>query len=78
MEDCLLRFSGMSPMASSLTVCLLIWTQLPVRRTLCNRHVDQPELVLLDEQGKFWLIDMAIAQRSAYWELRPDKEAYSE
>lgn len=34
--------------------------------------------VLLDEQGKFWLIDMAIAQRSAYWELRPDKEAYSE
>ena len=34
--------------------------------------------VLLDEQCKFWLIDMAIAQRSAYWEMRPDKEKYSE
>ena len=32
--------------------------------------------VLLDEQGKFWLIDMAIAQRSAYWEQRP--EGYAE
>ena len=32
--------------------------------------------ILLDDHGKFWLIDMAIAQRSAYWELRPDKEAY--
>lgn len=32
--------------------------------------------ILLDEWGKFWLIDMAIAQRSAYWEKRPDKETY--
>ena len=28
--------------------------------------------VLMDEREKFWLIDMAIAQRSAYWEMRPD------
>lgn len=34
--------------------------------------------ILMDEEDKFWLIDMAIAQRSAYWEMRPDKEAYSE
>lgn len=34
--------------------------------------------ILLDERDKFWLIDMAIAQRSAYWEMRPDKEAYRE
>lgn len=32
--------------------------------------------ILLDERGKLWLIDMAIAQRSAYWEIRPDKEHY--
>lgn len=32
--------------------------------------------ILMDEQENLWLIDMAIAQRSAYWELRPDKEAY--
>lgn len=32
--------------------------------------------VLLDEKGQPWLIDMALAQRSAYWELRPDKNAY--
>ena len=24
--------------------------------------------ILEDEAGKFWLIDMAIAQRSAYWD----------
>ncbi len=34
--------------------------------------------ILMDEDGSFWLIDMAIAQRSAYWELRPDKETYGE
>lgn len=34
--------------------------------------------ILIDEEGNFWLIDMAIAQRSAYWELRPDKETYGE
>ena len=28
--------------------------------------------VLMDEREKFWLIDMAIAQRSAYWEQRPE------
>lgn len=32
--------------------------------------------VLMDEREKFWLIDMAIAQRSAYWEQRP--EGYAE
>lgn len=32
--------------------------------------------ILLDEREKFWLIDMAIAQCSAYWEMRPDKEHY--
>ena len=32
--------------------------------------------VLMDEREKFWLIDMAIAQRSAYWEMRP--EGYAE
>lgn len=32
--------------------------------------------VLMDEREKFWLIDMAIAQRSAYWEKRP--EGYAE
>ena len=32
--------------------------------------------IMLDERGKFWLNDMAIAQRSAYWEMRPDKEDY--
>ena len=34
--------------------------------------------ILMDENGQFWLIDMAVAQRSAYWEMRPDKEAYPE
>ena len=34
--------------------------------------------ILLDEREKFWLIDMAIAKRSAYWEMRPDKDAYPE
>ena len=34
--------------------------------------------ILMDERGNLWLIDMAIAQRSAYWEQRPDKEAYPE
>ena len=34
--------------------------------------------ILMDEECKFWLIDMAVAQRSAYWEMRPDKEAYPE
>ena len=34
--------------------------------------------ILLDERGKFWLIDMAVAQRSAYWEQRPNKELYPE
>lgn len=32
--------------------------------------------ILMDEQDNLWLIDMAIAQRSSYWELRPDKETY--
>ena len=32
--------------------------------------------ILLDEKGVFWLIDMAVAQRSSYWEFRPDKEEY--
>ena len=32
--------------------------------------------IMLDDRLKPWLIDMAIAQRSAYWELRPDKEKY--
>jgi hypothetical protein len=32
----------------------------------------------MDERGAFWLIDMAIAQRSAYWEQRPDKEVYQD
>lgn len=26
--------------------------------------------ILMDEQGNFWLIDMAVAQRSAYWDER--------
>ena len=30
--------------------------------------------ILLDDQMKPWLIDMAVAQRSAYWELRPGQE----
>jgi len=34
--------------------------------------------ILMDEKCQFWLIDMAVAQRSAYWEMRPDKEAYPE
>ena len=32
--------------------------------------------IMLDERDKFWLIDMAIAQRSADWEKRP--EGYAE
>lgn len=32
--------------------------------------------ILMDERDNLWLIDMAIAQRSAYWEMRPDKEHY--
>lgn len=28
--------------------------------------------ILMDEVGEFWLIDMAVAQQSAYWEQRPD------
>ena len=32
--------------------------------------------IMMDEKDNLWLIDMAIAQRSAYWELRPDKETY--
>lgn len=32
--------------------------------------------IMLDDRMEPWLIDMAIAQRSAYWELRPDKEKY--
>lgn len=28
--------------------------------------------ILLDESGTFWLIDMAVAQNSAYWNMRPD------
>lgn len=27
--------------------------------------------VLMDEKGDYWLIDMAVAQRSAYWDRRP-------
>ena len=30
--------------------------------------------ILMDESGTLWLIDMAIAQRSAYWELQPGKD----
>lgn len=30
--------------------------------------------ILMDEGENLWLIDMAIAQRSAYWELRPVKD----
>ena len=26
--------------------------------------------ILLDEKGDFWLIDMAIAENSAYWDKR--------
>lgn len=29
--------------------------------------------ILLDEGGTYWLIDMAVAQRSAYWELKPEE-----
>lgn len=32
--------------------------------------------ILMDETDTLWLIDMAIAQRSAYWEMRPDNEKY--
>lgn len=32
--------------------------------------------ILMDEENNLWLINMAIAQRSAYWEQRPDKAAY--
>lgn len=32
--------------------------------------------ILLDESNTLWLIDMAIAQTSAYWENRPNKEWY--
>ena len=28
--------------------------------------------ILMDDNGEFWLIDMAIAERSAYWGNRPD------
>ena len=34
--------------------------------------------ILMDEEDNLWLIDMAIAQRSAYWEQRPDKAEYPE
>ena len=34
--------------------------------------------ILMDEKCQFWLIDMAVAQRSAYWDMRPDKVAYPE
>lgn len=34
--------------------------------------------ILIDETGKNWLIDMAVAQHSAYWENRPDKDEYPE
>lgn len=30
--------------------------------------------VLLDEKGDFWLIDMAVAQQSAYWNPRIDEQ----
>ncbi|MCQ4992028.1 hypothetical protein NE539_01780 [Flavonifractor plautii] len=30
--------------------------------------------ILMDESDTLWLIDMAIAQRSAYWELQPGKD----
>lgn len=30
--------------------------------------------VLLDERKQWWLIDMAVAEQSAYWELRPGNE----
>ena len=32
--------------------------------------------ILMDETDTLWLIDMAIAQRSAYWEMRPNNEKY--
>ena len=34
--------------------------------------------ILMDERGNLWLMYFAIAQWSAYWEQRPDKEAYPE
>lgn len=34
--------------------------------------------VLEDEDGKFWLIDMALAPMSAYWEKRPGAEPAKE
>lgn len=35
--------------------------------------------ILLDCKGEYWLIDMAVAQRSAYWhELEADKKAQEE
>lgn len=30
--------------------------------------------IMLDEAGQYWLIDMAVAEQSAYWEFRPDNE----
>lgn len=30
--------------------------------------------LLQDDYGQFWLIDMAVAERSAYWEFRPGNE----
>lgn len=36
--------------------------------------------VMQDERGNFWLIDMAVAEMSAYWDRRPDewKKAHGE
>lgn len=34
--------------------------------------------ILMDEWDNLWLIDMAIARRSAFWEQRPDKDTYPE
>lgn len=34
--------------------------------------------ILMDEGDNLWLIDMAIAQRSAYWEKRPNRDSYPE
>lgn len=31
--------------------------------------------ILLDEKGDFWLIDMAIAENSAYWDKRKVEKA---
>ena len=31
--------------------------------------------IMQDDMGNFWLIDMAVAELSAYWEKRPGAKA---